>query len=375
MIRDALLAGFITIGVLCGFASEGAHQASLHLSKSDFHRYPPRTLFTPDGKLMIAYRIAESKTESSGVRLVTVDGRTGTKIAEHYYSVPASGSTKISDGFLISPNGKSLYYVELTGAPVVLEVNAATLDVISKSTVSLFNAADFRPRVESATDNTLFLSAGSKLPGKAVHIIALDGRDLSKVIADEQVPARPGWDESYKLSIGGDSLWMGAGKYWLKVGIKSGQIETKIEAQNDLHDLAVSSSGLIGLTNLSSAGFLQFFNANGQQVKTLNGPDCGFTSAHLSPDEKYGVAVCEKTGSTEWTFGKTLERKAVIFNLQTMAFVKTFPLPKMGLKTSSGTENVRLWYPQPMVWNSGQLILVDVPDLSGTVTMQELAVP
>ena len=148
-----------------------------------------------------------------------------------------------------------------------------------------------------------------------------------------------------------------------------------MEAQNDLHDLVVSSRGLIGLTNLSSAGFLQFFNANGQQVKTLNGPDCGFTSAHLSPDEKYGVAVCEKTGSTEWTFGKTLERKAVIFNLQTMAFVKTFPLPKMGLKTSSGKENVRLWYPQPMVWNSGQLILVDVPDLSGTVTIQELAVP
>jgi hypothetical protein len=253
-----------------------------------------------------------------------------------------------------------------------LEISTSTLGILSESTSNLFSASDFIPRVESATDDALFLSAASRLPGKAVHLVALSRSDVSKTVLNEQISARPDWGQSYRLSFGADSLWMGRGKYWLKIGIKSGQVEAKLTAQNDLHDLTVISSGMIGMTNLASAGSLQLFDSTGRQTKTLEQPGCGFVSVQASLDERYGVAVCERTGTTEWSFGKTLERKAIIFDSQTMALIATLPLSKMSLKSSSGTDDARLWYPQPMIWDSGKLILVDIPDFSETISLQEL---
>jgi hypothetical protein len=372
MIKKSLLVGFIAIGFLCGHASEVDHKTSLRLRDSDFHRYPARVLFTSDGNLLVAYRTAQSKDESSTLQVAEFDGKTGRQIAKHSYTVPSAGHIKISDGFVMSRDGHSLYYVELTGNPVVLEISTSTLGILSESTSNLFSASDFFPRVESATADALFLSAASRLPGKAVHLVALSGSDVSKTVLNEQISARPDWGQSYRLSFGADSLWMGSGKYWLKIGIKSGQVEAKLTAQNDLHDLTVISSGMIGMTNLASAGSLQLFDSAGHQTKTLERPGCEFVSVQVSLDERYGVAVCERTGTTEWSFGKTLERKAIIFDSQTMALIATLPLSKMSLKSSSGTDDARLWYPQPMIWDSGKLILVDIPDFSETISLQEL---
>lgn len=375
MIRTLLLVGLLATIPPHGWGYEGGHGLSLRLSNSDLHRYPARTLFTPDGKLLVAFRIAQSKNESSTLQIAEFDWRTGKQIAEHAYAVPSAGPAKVSDGFVMAQDGNSLYYVELTGNPVVLKISTSTLEILSQSTSKLFDAADFVPRVESITDRALFLSAGSKLPGKAVHLVALDSNDVSKTTLDEQISARPGWGQSYKLSFTGNSLWMGSGKYWLKIGVKSGQIESRLTAQNDVHDWTISSSGLIGMTNLASAGYLQTFDETGHQLKTMDQSGCGFKSVELSPDERYGVAVCEKTGTTEWSFGKTLGREAVIFDRDTMTFIMSIPLATMSLKITSGTENERIWYPQPMIWNSGQHILIAVPDFSNTVSLQELMLP
>jgi hypothetical protein len=229
--------------------------------------------------------------------------------------------------------------------------------------------------VECVTETALLLSAGSKLPGKAVHLVALDSSDVSKTTLDEQISARPGWGQSYKLSFTGNSLWMGSGKYWLKIGIRSGQIESKITAQNDVHDWAVFSGGLIGITNLANAGYLQYFDEDGHQLRTMEQPGCGFVSVQLSPDERYGVAVCEKTGTIERNFGKTLERKAAVFECHTIASIKSISLTTMSFKTSSGTEDTRLWYPQPTIWDSGQDIFIAVPEFSGTISLEELKIP
>lgn len=372
MIRKSILLGFIAIGLLYGHASEVDHKTSLRLRGSDFHRYPARVLFTSDGNLLVGYRTAQSKDESSTLQVAEFDWKTGRQIAKHSYTIPSAGPVKISDGFVMSRDGHSLYYVELTGNPVILEISTSTLGILSESTSNFFSASDFIPRVESATDDALFLSAASRLPGKAVHLVALSRSDVSKTVLNEQISARPDWGESYRLSFGADSLWMGSGKYWLKIGIKSGQVEAKLTAKNDLHDLMVISSGMIGMTNLASAGSLQLFNSTGRQTKTLEQPGCGFVSVQVSLDERYGVAVCERTGTTEWSFGKTLERNAVVFDVQTMTPLKSISLSKQSLQTSIATNDWRVWYPQPTIWNSGQLILIAVPDFSGTISLQEL---
>jgi len=329
-------------------------------------------LFTPDGNLVVAYRISSAKNESSTLQIVVFDGKTGDQIRKHSYDVPATGPTKISDSFVISHNGQSLYYVELTGNPIVLEINTSTLGILSESTARLFDAKDFSPRVDGATDDTLFLSAESTLAGKVVHIIALDGRDLSKKVMDKQLSENVGWGKSYVLSYGGDSLWMGSGKYWMKIGVESGRVEARMNAQNDVNRWVTYSNGLIGMTNLSSTGFLQLFDKQGHQLKALVGPGCGFVSVRLSPDEKYGVAVCEKTGATEWSFGKTLERKAVIFDVQTMNPIKSIPLSKLSFKTSIGTDDERLWFPQPAIYDSEHTLWVAVPEFSGIIRLQAI---
>jgi hypothetical protein len=372
MIKNYLLVGVLALFFSHGYASEGAHQTPLRLSGSDFHRYPARMLFTLDGKLVVAYRTAKSKDESSALQVVVFDGRTGDQLAEHSYDVPFARRAKISDDFVLSRDGHSFYYAELTGNPIILEISASTLQVVSSSTARLFGASDVLPRVEFATEKSIYLSSSSRLPGKAVHIVALSRSDVSKTVLDEQISARPDWGQSYRLSFGADSLWMGGGKYWLKTGIKSGQVEAKLTAQNDLLDLKVISSGMIGMTNYYSAGSLQLFDSTGRQTKAQEQPGCGFDSVQVSLDERYGAAVCAKTGTTEWNFGKTIERSAVVFDAQTMIPLKSISLSKQSLQTSIAKDDWRVWYPQPAIWNSGQVILIAVPDFAGAINIQEL---
>lgn len=309
------------------------------------------------------------------LQIAEFDQINGEPIAEHAYAVPSTGAAKISDGFVMAQDGHSLYYIELTGNPVVLEIRTSTLEVLSQSTSKLFGAADFVPRVESVTDRALLLSAGSKLAGKAVHLIALDSNDVSKKTLDEQISARPKWGQSYTVSSTGNSLWMGSSKHWVEVGIRSGQVESQLSAQNDVHNWAVSSNGLIGITNLASAGYLQTFDETGHQLKTMEQPGCGFKSVQLSPDERYGVAVCEKTGTTEWNFGRTLLREGVIFDRDTMAPIMVIPLSTKSLKTSMGTEDARIWYPQPAIWNSRQNIVIGMSELPRSVKLEQLTIP
>ena len=82
MIRDYLLVGVLALSFLQGYASEGGHRSILRLSGSDFHRYPARMLFTPDGNLVIAYRIASSKNESSTLQIVVFDGGRETRLSD-----------------------------------------------------------------------------------------------------------------------------------------------------------------------------------------------------------------------------------------------------------------------------------------------------
>jgi hypothetical protein len=307
MIRRFLFVGFLAICLQCGHASAEGHQASVRLKDSDFRRYPPRTLFTSDGRLVVAYRTADSKEASNTLQIVVVDGRTGSLIAKHSYTVPIAGPIKISDRFAISDDGHTLYYSEQNEKPFNLKVNSSTLDILSESSTGTSIAADSMSRVEGVGDDA------------------------------------------------------------------TAQLAVKIRYQNKLDDVVLLPSGRwIGRTNRSIEGSLQSFDKVGNHEKTLAGQGCGFVSIQLTQDGMYGVSVCERTGTTEWTFGKTLERSAVVFDAQTMTPLKSISLSKQSLRTSIAKDDWRVWYPQPTIWNSGQLILIAVPDFSGTISIQEL---
>lgn len=372
MIKNGVLAGLLACGLFCGYGSDSVGRLSLRLMDSELRRYPAQTLFTPGGNILVAYRIARSDSESSALRIAEFDGRTGRQIVQRDYAVPSSGPSKISDGFLAARDWQTIYFVELTGNPVVLAITTSTHAIQGESTAKLFGLSDFMPRVEGATDAALIFTAGSKLPGKAVHWVGLDCRDVSKITLDEQIPAKLGFGQSDSVSFAGDSLWMGSGKYWVKIGLRSGQVESKMTAQNDVHSWAVSPSGLIGITNLAGTGYLQSFDESGRQLGTMEQSGCGFVSVQLSASGRYGVGLCQKSGTNEWGFGKTLERRAFVFDFRNLAPIATFPVTTVSVRTSQGTEDARLWRPQPSIWNSDSDILVAVPEVSGRIRLERL---
>jgi hypothetical protein len=152
MIGKVLLVGFFAICLQCGYAS-GERRDTVHLRGSDFHRYPPRALFTSDGRLVIAYRTADSKESSNTLQIVVVDGRTGGLIAKHSYAVPVAGPIKISDRFVISDDGHTLYYAEQNEKPFILKINSSTLDILSESNTGDSIAVDSMSRVEGVPDD------------------------------------------------------------------------------------------------------------------------------------------------------------------------------------------------------------------------------
>jgi hypothetical protein len=307
MIRRSLLVGFLVFVLQCGYASGEGHRATVHLNDSDFHRYPPRALFTSDGRLAVAYRTADSKEASSTLQIAIFDGRTGGLLAKHSYAVPMTGPIAISDRLAISGDGHTLYYAEKNEKPFNLKINSSTLDILSESSTVTSIAADSMSGMGGLGDDT------------------------------------------------------------------TAQLAVKIRYQNNLDDVVLlPSGGWIGRTNRSTEGSLQSFDKVGNREKTLAGKGCGFVSIQLTQDGTYGISVCERTGTTEWTFGKTLERSAVVFNVQTMTSLESISLPKKSLQTSIAKDNWHVWYPQPTIWDSGQVILIAVPDFAGTISIQEL---
>jgi hypothetical protein len=307
MIRKSLLVGVLVFVLQCGYAWGEGQRATVQLKGSDFRRYPPLALFTSAGRLVIAYRTADSAEASNNLRIVVADGRTGGLLAEHSYVVPVVGPIKISDRFVISEDGHTLYYAEQNEKPFMLEINSSTLDVLSEPGTETSIALDSLPRVEGVLDDA------------------------------------------------------------------TAQLAAKIRFQNNLDDLVLLPSGRwIGRTNRSTEGSLQLFDKEGNRDKTLAGQGCGFVSIQLTQDGTYGVSVCERTGTTEWTFGKTLERSAVVFNAQTMTPLESISLSKKSLQTSIAKDNWRVWYPKPTIWNSGRTVLIAVPDFSGAINIREL---
>jgi hypothetical protein len=310
MVRTVICFGLLAISLQWAYASGRTHQFLVHLRGSDFHRYPPRMFFTSEGRLVIAYRVPNSKEESSLLRVVVVDGQSGDQILTRSYPVLSAGPRKIADYFAESCSGQSIVYVELTGSPVALEINSSTFDVKTETKSRTFNMGNIAPCRQAGRD--------SSLKGREAQIRVKNGLDA-------------------------------------------------VEALDD--------GGFLGRSNRSVAGSLQLFDDEGSIEKTLKGSGCGFVSLALSPDQKYGVAVCDRTGTTEWTFGKTLGREAVVFNTASLAQVANMPLSKQSLQTSMATDEWRVWYPQPAIWDSKQCVVIAAPDFSGTIRFMELAPP
>ena len=315
----------------------------------------PRMLFKGDGKLVTAYLAVDKESGSRKLRISLFDPKDGSEIAGRFYEVPAEDSTQDASVLLLSKDDHALYYVNLKGAPIILMIDANNLHLMSRSEMNLFGKNDYLPHAEVPTRQELILAAGSRVPGQAVHIISVDAIDVSKKIADFTVPAKSGWGTTYKLTSDGRAIWIGGGKHWRKTRLRDGELEGTIDAVNDVQEILPTPNGMIGLTDLAQSGFLQSFSDDGHQLqsKAMNG--CGFVSGRIAPDPKYGVAVCESTGTSEWTFGKRANGNAIVFSAPSLNVITTVPVSQR----AGGTA--------PAIWTSEKDVFVSENESQGSV--------
>ncbi len=388
---------FVSSNVLFG---QNSALRVFRLAGSDVHRYPSRMVFTRDGKLIIVYRLPKSKDDSSALRLLAVDPVTGRQVAARSHDVPYVGRVRIPDSFVLNREGSSIYYAELQPPEVVLALDVATLDVFSRSTKELFVNGDFLPHIAGSTAESLLMAAESALPdqnqtangavpsgtplaqpsyfltARAIHIVAVDARDVSRTSKNLRFEKRDWPVGVYALSHDGNSIWIGSATYLGKFGLESDNPESStLRAKEPVSQLFALSNSELGITDNQVKGWLQLFDQHGHETQMLYEADCGFVTASFSSDEKYGVAICDRTGMGEADFGKTRERKAVVFDTQKLAFISAIPLPTQSLRAGAGTPQVRTAYPLPAIWHDGRRLLIAVPDWSGAVILHALTIP
>lgn len=327
----------------------------LHPSSANFREAPGQVLFSPDGKLYVAYRLPDKARTSSTLRVVVYDPVTGQQSNAQDYPVPTVSLPRVASDFILSQDDSTLAFAELHAPEVLVTIEAGTLKPLSTSDANLFGDQDFAPHVSEISNRSLVLSAGKLThDGKvtAVHEVrevSLNPRNLREVISEKTIPLEG--DDAGKLS------------YWRK----------RIHAQKQVDRIVPLSHGALGLTNSASEGSIQLFDESGKELALLQNPDCGFVSADLSWDQQVGAAVCERTGLDESHFGETLRREAVVFEVKTLKVLVTIPMSRMSVK-ERGPQRGDLWVaaPLPAVWHAKDRVLVAIPDFPDSINVYSI---
>lgn len=352
----------LAVALLVNCVSDAVSQQNqpwktLRLSGATFREAPGRALFSPDGKLYVAYRVPGSAKTTSTLRVLVFEPIAGKQSNAHDYAVPSASLPRVATNFVLSQDGGTLAYAELHAPQVVVTIEAATLNPISTSDASLFGEQDFGPQVSALNSQSLLLSAGKLTrDGRVTTVhevrkISLNPRDLRQVVSEKTIP----------LEQDGSEL-----AYWRK----------RIHTQREVGQVVPVNDGVLGLTNLMGEGWIQLFNQAGKELATLHNPECGFVRASLSPDQQVGVAVCERTGLDEPHFGQTLRRDAVVFDVRTLKVITTIPMSRMSVKEHGpGRDDFWVATPSPTVWHGKDRVLVAVPDFPDLINLYSIPGP
>lgn len=355
-----LLSLFLAVALTIGFMLEGRSQQPmlpkvLRPLAANFREAPGQVLFSPSGKLYVAYRVSEKGGTSSVLRVVIFDPISGQQTTTRDYPVQTALLPRVATAFVLSQDGSTLAYAELHAPQVVLTIEAATLKPLSISDAITFGERDSGPRVSSVNSHSLVLSSdrlgrnGRATTTERVRKLSLSVADLHEVVSDETI--QPDADT--------DSL-----RYWTD----------RIRPKRDLSGFVPLDDHVLGLTNVMTEGSIQLFDQAGKELATLHNPDCGFARASLSPDQRVGVAVCERTGLDESHFGETLRRDAVVFEAKTLKAIATIPMSRLSVK-EHGPERGDLWvaFPSPAVWHGNNGVLVALPDFPDSIDLYSIS--
>src|SRR4029077_19390209 len=165
----------------------------LRPSGANFRQSLGEIIFSPNGKLYLAFRVPSKDKTSSTLRVTVFDPTTG-KLANSFdYSLPAVNLPRVATDFKLSRDGSILAYAELHDPQVVATIDASTLKLLSISVANIFGEQDFAPDLAAVTSQSVILSAGKLTrDGKTIAVhevrkLTLNVIDLHQVISEKTV--------------------------------------------------------------------------------------------------------------------------------------------------------------------------------------------
>jgi len=145
---------------------------------------------------------------------------------------------------------------------------------------------------------------------------------------------------------------------------KKAALELSLHNQDDIRNaLFLNDNSLLLWSGQNEFGYLYRFKQSGSTPEGSQRIEkSGVVKVLVSPDQLYGVALCEHQNLTEVHFGAITSRTAVVFDTKTLKILNEVPIEKD-------------LYPELAIWHGDGKIVLVTQASSNKLVIYELAEP
>jgi WD40 repeat protein len=338
------------------------------LEHAELKLTPAALVFNQKGELYVAYRDQGSDKKSSVIWVRVFDPASGKELRSTQLQTATVALPNSANQFLLSPDDSLLLYSQFSGGALITVLNAATLQKVSDAT-SLPGGVDRQfPRVIGIgpNDNAVLIAAEitNRLNGTDARLIKLDAHDLSHVLSDATL-TNPIPESGFAVGSDGTVRIIRADMlYSYDPATKKAALELSIHNQDDIRNaLFLNDHSLLLWSGQNEFGYLYRFKESGSTREGSQRIEkSGVAKVLLSPDQLYGVALCEHQKLTEGNFGAITSRTAVVFDTKTLKILSEVPID-------------RDLNPELAVWHGDGKVVLATQASSNKLVIYELVEP
>jgi hypothetical protein len=361
----------IAASVLLAVVARGGSAAPTRvvvLEHAKLRLTPAALVFNETGELYVAYRDKGADKKSSAIWVRVFDPVSGKELRSAQLPTTTVALPNGADQLLLSPDNSLLVYSQFHGSTLITITSATTLQKVNDITSLPEGVNRQFPRMIniSPNDDSILIAAEvpNPLNGADARLIKLDVHAPSRVLSDTTF-ANPIPESGYAVD-GSGVVWIVRANalYRYDPGRRKASLQTSVHNQDDFRSvLFLNEHSLLMWSNQNKFGYLYRFEEGDTATNKSQRIDkCGVRQIAVSPDQRYGAAVCEHQNTGEWRFGAITARSAVIFDTKTLKILTKVPIEKE-------------LYPEVAIWHaSGKIVLVTEAD-SNKLAIYEFPAP
>jgi hypothetical protein len=388
--RTVVVALLAVSGWACS-AQSPKRTKTIALDRTELKLTPAALTFDTKGQIYVGHRDKGNGRSSSTVWIRVFDPATGRQLRSSSFDTSMAKLPMGATQFVLSPDDSLLAYAGLFGpeAPDLLAVlDAHTLQTLSLTTklpevqIAPARLIGFDPRagtLEISVTRTVSSRFDPQDRTFDSTLYQLAARDLDRVVSQTDLK-NPIANSSFAISAEGAVNIVSSRGLFQTTGIfpydsetgRAGPMISVPDPDNRAGvrlgpaiflsegTLLLGSRRLLGDANQS--GYVYRIEKNSTRMeKSREVSNCGIQETiRVSPDQRYGAALCERESESELFFGRITSRFAVIFDTKTLKILGSVPLPK----------NL---YPEFAVWHGDAKIVFATHSDSNKLEIYELA--